>query len=275
MPCPDNGPCAWPALDLCCLDDDVLSGPCVGGAPVDPDLLASVTLAANEIMWAKTGRQFGTCTVTIRPCKRSDCVGDRYDQIWTSNWPAYGWVPVLVDGNWINAVCGCGNDCSCGQLCEADLPSPVCSVETVMVDGIELDPSAYRVDDFKRLVRIDGDCWPRCQNLAAPDTEEGTWSVTLTYGREVPELVLRGAAEIACELLKGCMGQPCKLPQRVTNVTRQGVSISMEQAQAFWKEGRTGFYLADLAISTYNPSGLKRSSSVFSPDAPKWRRAGT
>jgi hypothetical protein len=107
--------------------------------------------------------------------------------------------------------------------------------------------------------------------MALPDTEEGTWSVSLTYGREPPQIALDAAAELACEMIKARIGQACRLPQRMTSLTRQGVSMSFIDPMSFFKEGRTGIYLLDLAIRALNPRLLARAPGVYSPDAPSWR----
>lgn len=271
MGCPGVGPCdSWPLL-LCCVDSsggfpDACS---VGGVFVDQTTIDEASQAASQVMWALTGRQFGLCTVVTRPCRKA-CFDGGFSSI-TLPWNGGRPFPVLINGEWFNVTCGCGTDCSCTELCEVALPYPVCSVSQVLVDGVALPSSAYRIDDFRKLVRVDGECWPKCQNMSLPTTEEGTWSVALTYGREVPQLVLTATAELACEILKSCVGQPCKLPQRVQNITRQGVSLSLFDPQDFLDGGRTGFYLADLAIKTFNPRGLARRPGVYSPDMNQWR----
>jgi hypothetical protein len=263
--CPGTGPCGAWDLDLACLDPGGdLPGPCSDGVPVSDEILAAATLSASQILWALTGRQFGTCDVVVRPC-RLVCLDEAFPLSWQ------GAYPVLYGGQWFNLACGCGNRCSCTDLCEVLLPYPVCEVIEVLVDGTPVDPGAYRVDDFRSLVRTDGECWPRCQDMARSDTEAGTWSVALTYGREVPQLVLDAASEIACEFIRARLGQACRLPQRIASLTRQGVSMSFVDPQGFWTEGRTGFYLTDLAIRTFNPRMLQRNASVYSVDAPAWR----
>jgi hypothetical protein len=267
-PCPGTGPCSPWTLSLACLDDEGdLSDACVDGTPVPTAALDAAILSASQVVWALTGRQYSTCDVTVRPCRRScanfPSIGDGID--WQGPWP------VLVGGAWFNLACQCGSTCSCGDLCEVMLPYPVCEVSEVLVDGVTLEPTAYRVDDFRRLVRTDGECWPYCQAMSLPDTEEGTWSVSLTYGREPPQIALDAAAELACELIKARIGQACRLPQRMTSLTRQGVSMSFIDPMSFFKEGRTGIYLLDLAIRTLNPNLLMRPPGVYSPDAPSWR----
>lgn len=118
---------------------------------------------------------------------------------------------------------------------------------------------------------VAGTCWPECNNLTLPDSEEGTWSVKVTYGRPVPELVRKAAAVLACEFIKFCVGKPCTIPQRVTSISRQGMSATFLDPMEFMSEGKTGIYLVDLAIMTYNPKGLYKKPGVYSPDSlNKW-----
>lgn len=131
------------------------------------------------------------------------------------------------------------------------------------------EPRSIRVEFFGPVA---ANCWPKCQDLRLEDSQPDTFSVTVTYGRIVPELVKLAAAKLACELILSCVGQPCQLPQRVTNITRQGVTMTMIDPQVFLKDGFTGIYLVDQAILTYNPHRLARRPSVYSPDVKSWRR---
>jgi hypothetical protein len=161
-------------------------------------------------------------------------------------------------------------------MSEVPLPYPVSSVTEVKVDGIIVPPSEYRVDDFKTLVRLGGHTWPKCQDMTLEDTEIGTFSIDVTYGREVPQLVKLATAELACQLIKACAGVSCQLPQRVQSLSRQGVTVSFVDAMQFLDKGRTGIYILDLAINTFNPRRLQKNASVYSVDRnPKWRRTGT
>lgn len=119
-------------------------------------------------------------------------------------------------------------------------------------------------------------CWPDCQNLSLPDTETNTFSVTVTYGREPPQMVKFATAEFACQLIKSCAGGPCQLPQRIQNISRQGITIGMLDPMVFLEKGHTGIYLVDMVINQYNPARLPRRAGVSSIDfQPRWRVAGT
>ncbi len=264
MPCPGEGPCGSWDLDLgCCLTEGGFADPCLGdGTPVPQEIVDSMTLASSQFMWAATGRQFGTCTVTLRPLCINQCQSECVDSGF-----GFPWVPIhQADGTWINVTCSQGN-CTCVDLCEVPLPYPVCSVDEVIINGEVIPEAEYSVINHNKLIRAKGaGCWPSCNDLSLPTTDDGTWSITVTYGKPVPELVKLAAAEFACQLMKKCVGRPCDLPQRIQSVNRQGMSATFLDPMEFMSQGMTGIFLVDLAIKTYNPHRLYRKPTVISPD---------
>lgn len=256
-------PCAdWPVFYTC----DV--------STVDPVLLALTVTSATQILWALSGRRFGFCEVTSRPC-RDDCYDyPFYTSLmpWSGSYPQ----PALIGGSWFNLTCGsCSRSCTCGTLSEVLLPSPVLQVVRVMIDGTIVPTGSYRLDDNRRLVRTDGGMWPICNDLARDDTEPGTWSITALYGEPIPEMAKLAMGELVCELIRGATGGDCRLPPGVTQLARQGVTISYPDVGTLWKQGRTGLFLVDAFLSAFNPAGLTRRSRTYSVDRPPFRRAGT
>jgi hypothetical protein len=265
----DSGPCQnWPPI---C--DDFPDEP-----TPDQQLLIDYSVQiATEVLWERTNRRFGLCSVKLRPC-RWDCwsgapVG------WT-NMSGWSWpFPILHAGNWINIGCGiCGDNCSCSTIHQVRLPSPVATVSEVKVDGVVLDPSAYRVDDWKWLVRLDGEAWPRCNDLNLADTEVGTWSVTASYGEVVPSLGSLAVGQLASAIYKGCPGAnagTCPLPAAtVRQVVRQGVTTVYFDAESAFKGGSVGLYYPDLFVATYNPGGRK-AAKIFDIDGRRGRNVGS
>lgn len=272
MPCPGEGPCGTWELDLgCCLVSGGFQDPCLlDNTPVPQVIIDSMTLAASQFMWAATGRQFGCCTVTLRPLCVSQCPTD-CTGLFDSGY-GFPWFPVhQADGTWTNVTCT-QNNCTCTEICEVPLPYPVCSVSEVVIDGVIVPDTEYKVINNNKLIRAkDAGCWPSCNNLTLPNTEEGTWSVTVTYGKPVPELVRLAANEFACQLIKKCVGRPCDLPQRIQSINRQGMSATFLDPMEFMSQGMTGIFLVDLAIKTYNPHRLYKKPTVVSPDSiNKW-----
>lgn len=285
MACPQNGPCLPFATeaDLCCLapTGGAFPDPCLtGGQPVPQTTIDNALQAASELLWAATGRRYGVCEVTIRPC-RKDCNPCPGTDFFDVNNFGYGFnfpfAPYLIDGIWFNLPpCNCPGSCGCTPLQEINLPYPVCNVSEVKIDGVALPVASYRVDEFRKLVRLDGEPWPTCQNLELADTEVGTFSITLTYGRPVPALLIQATAALACEFIKACVGAPCQLPQRISTLSRQGVTVGFIDPQEFWRDKRTGIYLVDLAVDTLNPHRLTRRPTIYSPDmGSNWRRTDT
>lgn len=259
---------AWP-IDLCCdLPDDV-----------DRDLVARWRMIASLTLWRLSGRRWGpSCPITVRPCGRS-CIEPLLPAS-SLGGSTGGWVPYIeADGQWRNAsLCGCRSSCSCTELCELKLDGPVYDIVEVLVDGVPLVPEAYRIDVPNRLVRTDGECWPACQDMAAPCGTEGTVCVTYRTGLVLDESAIAAVSDLTCELIKSCLPAgscgPCRLPGNVSRLarqgstiaTRQGVTVSDFDPTVVFAEGRTGLPLVDLWLTTVNPGGLPSACRVLSPD---------
>lgn len=259
-------------------------GPCSDWVPYwtcdvsarSPALTGYAVNAATRVLWGLSGRRFGTCTVTLRPC-RTEC----YDS-WPGGWSqwdttAQGTTVWSDYRYWFPLGCGScsGGGCSCASVSEAVLPSPVSTVVQVKVDGTPLVTGAYRVDNNRLLVRTDGQAWPYCNNLNKDDTQTGTWSVTAAYGEEVPTSARFAVGELACEIIKASTGTDCRLPAGVTSLARQGVTISIPDFGELFKDGRTGLYLVDMFLASENPNRLQQRGRVYSVDHPSVRRTNT
>jgi len=97
--------------------------------------------------------------------------------------------------------------------------------------------------------------------------------ITYTYGMNPPLLGKMAARRVATEFIKLWTGhEDCALPERVTSVTRQGVSYTVLDSQDFLEEMRLGIYEIDLFLKTVNPNKAQRRSKVYTPDLPHARR---
>lgn len=247
-----TGPCAWPIADIPCDYAD-----------------ESFAEMAVAYLWNWTGRQFGVCDLTIRPCRR-DCPEGESLYYGTSGHPlplgGGPWTPVLFRGDWLNLTCGrCRDRCGCDRPSTLRLPGPVHTVTSVTIDGDVLDASAYRVDNRGVLIRQDGESWPTCQDLGKPAGEPGTWSVTYERGVPVPTGGQVAAAVLACELSKAVAAPgECKLPQRIQTITREGVTVGFLDSFEGIERGQTGVWLIDswVASVTKRP----KRTRVLSPD---------
>lgn len=253
-------PCAWDVVipsEVCSDWDDY------------PQTTKDTALwLASSYLWAATGRQYGSCSVTVRP------VQDRIQPLAYRSYPVAGdgtsgaLSPFLFAGRWFNA--GCSTACCGTNACAVVLRGPVAAVDEVLVDGEVVPSSAYRVDIANGawlLVRIDGGCWPACQNVAADVTEDGTFEVTYDQGRALPESLAIATAMLACEYGKSLSGGSCKLPARMTRLSRQGVEVEVAPPEP--AEGLTGIREVDDVVTALNPSKLKSPPRVMSLDLPE------
>jgi len=177
------------------------------------------------------------------------------------------WPWVDPGGEWRN--CGCPGLCCCGARCEVALPGPVASMVEVRVDNAVIATDAYRVDDRQFLVRQDGGCWPECQNFDVPAAStDNTFVVTYDRGEPVPVGGQLAAGALACTFAKACAAGDCTLPERVSSITRQGVSMELISAEDEFSEYRTGLITADRWLTSINPNRLKQRPKVSSVDLP-------
>lgn len=225
---------------------------------------------ATEVLYGLSGRQFGLCERTVRPC-RASC----YDGTWGSIGVDSGMYPqpALLHGQWYNLTCGsCSGDCSCTEISEVALPGPVHDVTEVKIDGVVLNPALYRLDDWRLLVLLN-DTWPTCNDLNLDDDQIGTWSVTFRTGVPVPMLGQLAVAELAMEIAKflSC-DSSCMLPMPMQSIVRQGLNITLLDPNKVFAGGKLGLYFSDLFLQTYNPSRLRRRSRAYDIDALATRR---
>lgn len=230
---------------------------------------------ASEVLYHLTAQRFGTCEVKLRPCRQS-CYG---------NFPWWSWwqfgtypQPYWWNGTWYNLACNqCPtNSCSCVALDETVLPGPVFQIGEVKLDGTVLVQNVdYRIDDYRKLVRLGGNLWPFCQDMTLADTEVGTWSVTARYGEPVPALGQLAVGELAAEFVKYLLCQDCQLPQGVVDISRQGISMTINNVAELFKTGFINLRICDLFIKTANPNHLQARSAVYDLDSPEYRAWGT
>lgn len=235
-----------------------------------PNAKATFEQMAVDYLWNWTAGRFGLCSVLIRPC-RSNC--------WpASDWPYYStWEPVLVGGQWFNLSCGwCGDLCSCATSAATNLklPGPIDSITKILIDGVPLVTTAYRVDNGVLLQREDGDGWPVCQDLALPADAVGTWSIEYVRGVPVPAGGQVAAGVLAVELAKyACGDSSCQLPKRVQSITRQGVTVALLDSFDDVDKGRTGVWLIDSWVASV--MNRPRGATVRSVDVPHPRHRVT
>lgn len=258
----EEGPCTWP-VDLSCVADwDTF-----------PPAAQSAAIAwATYILWALTGRRYGPCSIVIRPCGPRCAGPNGYMTFPVNAGGSYGamgpWmVPWIDNGVWRN--CGCAGGCSCSATCEVALPGPVAAIDEVSVDGVILPSTSYRLDVVRGihvLVRIDGECWPECQDMDADVGETGSFAITYQRGIPVPRAGQIAAGYLAGEFAKACQGQDCALPQQLASLSRNGVEVTVVDPSTFLENGLTGIANVDLWVRAVNPARKAQPSRVLSSD---------
>lgn len=220
---------------------------------------------ASYMLWAMSGRKFtGTTTVTekyVCPIRGYRNSADR----------RFNYLPSLVNGEVINFANGTDLDAVDGFFYNENSTRTrirlrgrrVIKVHTLRTqNGTVVPPSQYYLVDHSSIQTTTSSTWSTC-NI----------EVTYTYGTPVPFAGKMAAKLLAIELVKMYEGDPeCALPQRVTSVSRQGVSYTILDSQDFIEEGRTGIYAIDLFLKSANPDRAKARAKVFSPDMARGRR---
>lgn len=217
----------WPVDWSCWPADQVL----------DPDVRERAEELAISTLRMLTQYSVGNCPTTIEPHPVGHC----------------GFTPHLTGGVWRN------ND-PCGSLMGKRilLPPPVGRIVTVTIDGVTLDPTAYR-SDGTGIYRTDGGYWP-------------STGVKITYvrGDDVDLVGAYATGLLAAEYAKACGAggtrANCSLPSGVTQVVRNGISIQI--TLDMFEDGLTTIRAVDHWTARYNPYRQRVGSAIYSPDLP-------
>ena len=241
-------PLDWPVDYSQCTDcDDVFADDAEGQAA-----RTKFEDMAKWFLWGWTKRMFGTTTSWLRP----DQTCDRP--------PTYAYLPPVLSWPLCCGSCRqCG--CSCSRLTSLWISAPVESVTQIVIEGAVLDPSAYRLEGNHLLVRTDGGSWPQFQDSSVRVEDEGGWGIEVVVGTEVPSGGRIASSILACELAKAaCNDKNCRLPQRVTSITRQGVAMTMLDDFEGLQKGRTGIWLIDSWVASVTE--VPMPATVVNPD---------
>ena len=278
---PRTGACSpWVAAS------DVLGDPRLAdyAASIPAGLAAEMATIASDVLYALSARQFtGACgPVKVRPLSRPTDIDQRFGN---RNTPS-GYMSM---GNAATAYgapgSGAFNSYGTSKPSEVDLGAyPVTEIIEVKIDGVTIPPDEYYLQSRRVLIRsrpttstqpTERYGWPVNQFVDLPDTQQGTFSVTYMYGVAPPALGVMACKALAVQLTLNAIGQDSSLPQRVTSMTRQGVTTAVVDVMDFFSKGLTGIYEVDLFVSTYNPSKARARTLVWTPDMGRPRREPT
>jgi hypothetical protein len=204
-------------------------------------------LWATEVLWALSGRRWsgtadGGCEASAELHPEPSGCAWRTSAGWPGLWPG----PHYVSAG--NAVVQLPHD-------------ETTEVTSVVVAGGAF--SSWR-QEGAWLFRTDGLDW-RGHSVV----------ITYRWGLAPPALGVRQCVVLALEFGRALAGDAkCRLPKRTTNVTRQGVSMTLIDPQTFLKDGKTGLTDVDLWLASVNPKASPERGSAWSPDLPRARRSG-
>lgn len=224
---PPGGLCSpWATVDDVCDPGDI-----------DTELLDTWLDVASSNLFELTGRRWtGECTDTWYPTG-ADC----FERMRT---PIYG-------------------------RTHADrirLPGyPVVEVEQVVIDGEAVSDERYRIEDSRWLVWIPDEdtpgavrSWPRVEG----------WYITYVYGTLPPPGGREAAAALGQQLALSCSPTgdgECRLPERVTSITRQGLTMAILDPLTLFSEGRTGLVEVDMWIEAQRLGVARRPAGLVVP----------
>lgn len=236
-------------------------------------ICANAVEMATEVLYRMSGRMFtGECgPVTVRPVARPVDADNRglvtrgtsYGGLGSSSMMTMGAPPVV------------------GHYGENTPPTivlndfPVRTIVQVKIDGVVIPPTEYQLREFQKLVRLRTSAsatpterwgWPTAQVQDLPDTENGTFSVTYTYGSDPGSGGRMACLKLAEALALPQLGDTTRYPTRMTSFTRQGVTAQVASVIDVLKQGGTGIYEVDLWLSAVNPNKGRRQAVIFSPD---------
>lgn len=133
-------------------------------------------------------------------------------------------------------------------------------VSEVRMHGEAVDPAEYHYDASQgTLCAVPPLTWP----TRDPRFESvGSLEVDVMIGQEPDAWALAVAAELTCELLLSCSGKKCRLPQNATQVSGQGIVITLS-------EDTLKYALPAVVswVNTVNPANAVSPSRIFSPEA--------
>lgn len=213
---------------------------------------------ASQIMYVLLGRQFpGVCSATLRPIRRE------LESYMGRNWMATAY-PFDSLSAPMAALLGVPTHSNGDPI---PLPVTTRTLEAVMLDGAPFTDCALV---GRNLYRTDGEPWPDTQKVWVADTEPGTFSVAITFGPDTPAGVVSATRELAIQLWLDSEASPdCLLPPGTTSVSRQGMSVSLDDRVEQARAAGPVIPVLSNALGTWNPSNQRQPPDYLST-ADEW-----
>jgi hypothetical protein len=222
---------------------------------------AHVLMIASEILWMLSGRRwYGV------GCLEEAYLRSTPPRPGTGSWPyhdSWGDCGCWLQAEWVNGypiAVYLGVWQHVEGVYAVKLPrDTVIEVTSVTING---DPfTSYSLTRSGWLERLDGKSWDLCS---------GTTVVSYRHGEPPPLGGVQAAVTLGIELARDFYGiGKCRLPKRLTSVTRQGVTVDIADSLDILKEGGTGLTSVDLWLRAVNPDARPQRAGVWSPDVPR------
>lgn len=220
-------------------------------------------MRASEILWALSGRRWYG-----RGCTETAVLRSLPPRSGTQTWPyekSWGACDCWSGATWINGypiAPFLGAWLHKPGVFAVRLPRHHVTVDAVTVDGVPFTSYTYTRSGW--LERLDGRTWDVCS---------GNTVVTYRHGEPPPAGGRDSAVLLAIELARDLYGTgKCRLPKRITSVTRQGVTMDFLDSMDVLERGGTGIASIDLWLRAFNPEAVPQQAWVWSPDIPSTSR---
>ncbi|MGL5911836.1 MAG: hypothetical protein ACRCZP_17670 [Phycicoccus sp.] len=212
-------------------------------AGLDPDQHADAAMTASELLYAWTQQRWRGAGCSGRAVISSDRASGWWDQSWGACgcWTYWAGLPGFPH---------------VAAPVTVQLPHLAAAVTAVTVGGAVF--TAWRLDG-RWLTRTDGRGWPVCGDTVTV--------VDYLHGQPPPAAGRAAAGVLALELARSRAGLPCRLPSRVTAVTRQGTTMQRAVSPVSGPVV-TGLPEVDMWVASVNPARVAQRSRYVSPDGP-------
>lgn len=218
-------------------------------------------MVASEILWALSGRRwygFG--------CLEEAYLRSTPPRPGTGAWPyheSWGDCGCWLQADWINGypvAAFLGRWPHVEGVYAVKLPrDSVTEITSVTINGDSF--TSYNLTRSGWLERVDGKSWDVCS---------GTTVITYRHGEPPPIGGVQAAVALGIELARDMFNLgKCKLPRRLTTVTRQGVTVDIADSLDILERGGTGLTSVDLWLRAVNPEARPQRAGVWSPDVPR------
>lgn len=218
-------------------------------------------MIASEILWMLSGRRWYGLG-----CLEEAYLRSTPPRPGTGAWPyheSWGDCGCWLQADWINgypitAYLGAWNHVE--GVYAVKLPrDTVIEVTSVTINGVPF--TSYNLTRSGWLERVDGKSWDLCS---------GATVVNYRHGEAPPLGGVQAAVTLGIELARDFFGTgKCRLPKRITSITRQGVTVDIADSLDILERGGTGLTSVDLWLRAVNPEARPQRAGVWSPDVPR------